>query len=60
MLGVWDGAGAPGGACQGQSPAPLDLRTVQLSSFTMKTYVHATDDDLKQGRQALAKIHHIV
>jgi integrase len=30
------------------------------SSFTMKTYVHATDDDLKQGRQALAKIHHIV
>jgi integrase len=30
------------------------------SSFTMKTYVHATDDDLKQGRQALAKmIHHI-
>jgi integrase len=30
------------------------------SSFTMKTYVHATDDDLKQGRQALAKIHHIL
>ncbi len=30
------------------------------SSFTMKTYVHASDDDLKQGRQALAKIHHIV
>jgi hypothetical protein len=29
------------------------------SSFTMKTYVRATDD-LKQGRQALAKIHHIV
>jgi hypothetical protein len=28
------------------------------SSFTMKTYVHASDDDLKQGRQALAKIHH--
>jgi integrase len=26
------------------------------SSFTMKTYVHASDDDLKQGRQALAKI----
>jgi hypothetical protein len=23
------------------------------SSFTMKTYVHASDDDLKQGRQAL-------
>jgi integrase len=30
------------------------------SSFTMKTYVHASDDDLKQGRQALAKIHHVV
>jgi integrase len=30
------------------------------SSFTMKTYVHATDDDLKQGRQALAKIHHVI
>lgn len=30
------------------------------SSFTMKTYVHASDDDLKQGRQALAKIHHII
>ena len=29
------------------------------SSFTMKTYVHASDDDLKQGRQALAKIHHV-
>ena len=28
------------------------------SSFTMKTYVHASDDDLKQSRQALAKIHH--
>ncbi|HEY2268556.1 MAG TPA: NUDIX domain-containing protein [Streptosporangiaceae bacterium] len=30
------------------------------SSFTMKTYVHASDEDLKQGRQALAKIHRIV
>jgi hypothetical protein len=29
------------------------------SSFTMKSYVYASDD-LKQGRQALAKIHHIV
>lgn len=29
------------------------------SAFTMKTYVHAGDDDLKQGRQALAKIHRI-
>jgi hypothetical protein len=26
-------------------------------AFTMKTYVHASDDDLQQGRQALAKIH---
>ncbi len=30
------------------------------SSLTMKTSVHASDDDLKQGSQALAKIHHIV
>ena len=30
------------------------------SSFTMKTYVHASDDDLKQGRQALARIHRLV
>jgi integrase len=29
------------------------------SSFTMKTYVHARDEDLKQGREALAKIHRI-
>lgn len=29
------------------------------SAFTMKTYVHASDDDLKQGREALAKIHRI-
>ena len=29
------------------------------SSFTMKTYVHASDDDLKEARQALAKIHRI-
>jgi integrase len=28
-------------------------------SFTMKTYVHASDEDLKQGSQALAKIHRI-
>jgi hypothetical protein len=26
----------------------------------MKTYVHASDDYLKQGRQVLAKIHRIV
>ena len=30
------------------------------SWFTMKTYVHASDDDLKQGRQTLAKIHRVV
>ena len=29
------------------------------AAFTMKTYVHASDEDLKQGRQALAKIHRI-
>jgi integrase len=29
------------------------------SSFTQKTYVHASDDDLKQGRRALARIHKI-
>jgi integrase len=29
------------------------------SAFTMKTYVHASDDDLQQGRQALAKIHRL-
>jgi integrase len=29
------------------------------AAFTMRTYVHASDDHLKQGRQALAKIHKI-
>jgi integrase len=29
------------------------------AAFTMRTYVDASDDDLKQGRQALAKIHKI-
>ena len=29
------------------------------SAFTQKTYVHASDDDLHQGRAALAKIHKI-
>jgi integrase len=29
------------------------------AAFTMKTYVHASDDDLRQGQQALAKIHKI-
>ena len=29
------------------------------SSVTMKTYVHPSDEDLQEGRQALAKIHHI-
>ena len=29
------------------------------AAFTMRTYVNASDDDLKQGRQALAKIHKI-
>lgn len=29
------------------------------SAFTQKTYVHASDEDLHQGRAALAKIHKI-
>jgi integrase len=29
------------------------------AAFTMRTYVHASEDDLEQGRQALAKIHKI-
>jgi integrase len=29
------------------------------SAFTQKTYVHASDDDLRQGRKALARIHKI-
>jgi hypothetical protein len=29
------------------------------SAFTQKTYVHASNDDLQQGRAALAKIHKI-
>lgn len=29
------------------------------SAFTQKTYLHASDDDLHQGRAALAKIHKI-
>ena len=29
------------------------------SAFTMKTYVHASEDDLERGREALAKIHKI-
>lgn len=29
------------------------------AAFTMKTYVHASEDDLQQGREALAKIHRI-
>ncbi len=29
------------------------------AAFTQKTYVHASDDDLQQGRAALARIHKI-
>lgn len=29
------------------------------SAFTQKTYVHASSDDLQQGRTALARIHKI-
>jgi len=30
------------------------------SSFTQKTYVHASDEDLRRGQAALARIHKIV
>jgi hypothetical protein len=30
------------------------------SSFTQKTYVHASDEDLQRGQAALARIHKIV
>jgi hypothetical protein len=45
-----------------RAAAPLDNQQVggtYDSSFTMKTYVHATAQDLEQGRQALAKIHRL-
>ena len=29
------------------------------AAFTMKTYVHASDEDLKQGTKTLARIHKI-
>ena len=29
------------------------------AAFTMRTYVHATDEDLKQGTETLARIHKI-
>jgi integrase len=29
------------------------------AAFTQRTYVHASDDDLEQGRRALARIHKI-
>ncbi len=29
------------------------------AAFTMKTYVHASDEDLKQGSRSLARIHKI-
>jgi integrase len=29
------------------------------AAFTMRTYVHASDDDLKKGTRTLAKIHKI-
>lgn len=28
-------------------------------AFTMRTYIHASDDDLRQGHPALARIHKI-
>ncbi len=29
------------------------------AAFTQRTFVHASDDDLDQGRKALARIHKI-
>ena len=29
------------------------------AAFTQRTYLHASDDDLEQGRRALARIHKI-
>lgn len=29
------------------------------AAFTMRTYVHASDDDLKEGTKTLAKLHKI-
>jgi hypothetical protein len=42
-----------------QARVLVDYKVRIEESFTMKTYVHASDDDLKQGRQALAKIHRL-
>ena len=56
------GAAARGAVALMTTCAHLDHQQVgghYDSSFTMKTHVHASDDDLKQGRQALAKIHHV-
>jgi hypothetical protein len=33
--------------------------TWPTAAFTMRTHIHASDDDLKRGRQALAKIHKV-
>jgi transcriptional regulator with XRE-family HTH domain len=52
------GAAAPYSLGRLQEP-PAHGRGHYDSSFTMKTYVHASDEDLKQGRQALAKIHRL-
>jgi hypothetical protein len=35
------------------------LRRVHARAQARGTYVHASDDDLKQGSQALAKIHRV-
>jgi hypothetical protein len=29
------------------------------AAFTQRTYMHASDDDLEQGRRAIARIHKI-
>jgi integrase len=58
------GRGIVGAALMEKAGVPISIISKWAghydSSFTMKTYVHASDDDLKQGRRALAKIHRII
>ncbi len=54
------GAGGPGAVARSAAALIIGKWAGHYdSSFTMKTYVHASDDDLKQGRQALAKIRQV-
>jgi hypothetical protein len=36
-----------------------NFRPTARAAFTMKTYVHATDENLRQGTKTLARIHKI-